>query len=133
VRIQRRFKLCSTKISSHTLSLQPRSKIEKGALRSKAIGETDPIYTDEAAARDAGHRSLPVPPTFLHCLESQASDPNELIAIAGRDLGRILHAEQQVTYHAMAHARDRLNFEPKIADVYSKKGGASISWSRNRA
>jgi hypothetical protein len=53
--------------------------------------------------------------------------------LAGRDLGRILHAEQQFTYHAMAHARDRLNFEPKIADVYSKKGGARFRGSRNRA
>jgi acyl dehydratase len=100
--------------------------VEKRALRffAKAIGETDPIYTDEAAARDAGYPSLPVPPTFLHCLESQASDPHELIAIARLVLGRILHAEQQFTYHAMAHAGDRLKFEAKIVDVYSKKGGA---------
>lgn len=100
--------------------------VEKGALRffAKAIGETDPVYTDEAAARQAGYKSLPVPPTFLTCLESQASDPGRLIAIAKLDLRRILHAEQQFTYHALAFAGDQLTFTAKIADVYDKKGGA---------
>ena len=28
----------------------------------KAIGETNPIYTDEAAALEAGYRALPAPP-----------------------------------------------------------------------
>src|SRR5213076_1850421 len=41
--------------------------VEKGRLRffAKAIGESDPVYTDESAARDAGHPTLPVPPTFF--------------------------------------------------------------------
>ena len=29
-----------------------------------AVGETDPIYHDEAAARAAGHPDLPAVPTF---------------------------------------------------------------------
>mgnify|MGYP006188918339 FL=1 len=54
-------------------------EVEKGRLRffAKAIGETDPIYTDEAAAREAGHRSLPVPPSFLTCLEAEGRDSDE--------------------------------------------------------
>ena len=58
-------------------------EVEKGKLRffAKAIGETDPVYTDPAAARDAGHRDLPVPPTFLFCLEMEG--PN---AAAMREL-----------------------------------------------
>jgi Acyl dehydratase len=100
--------------------------VEKSALRSfaRAIGETDPVYIDVAAARAAGHRSLPVPPTYLLCLESQASDPGRLIDLAKLDLRRVLHAEQQFTYHMMAFAGDRLTFETRIADVYDKKGGA---------
>ena len=44
--------------------------VEKGRLRffAKAIGETDPVYTDEAAAKAAGYKSLPAPPTFALCL-----------------------------------------------------------------
>ena len=39
------------------------AEVEKGRLKffAKAIGETDPIYTDEAAALAAGYRALPAP------------------------------------------------------------------------
>ncbi|MFS2122696.1 MaoC family dehydratase N-terminal domain-containing protein [Pseudomonas sp. Pseusp97] len=103
------------------------AEVEKGRLRffAKAIGETDPIYTDEEAARAAGYPTLPVPPTFLACLESEGRDMQEMITdVLGFDLGRILHAEQAFDYHAMAFAGDLLTFETRVADVYEKKGGA---------
>lgn len=100
--------------------------VEKGRLRffAKAIGETSPIYTDEAAAQAAGHRSLPVPPSFLKCLEGEGRDLTSVLELVKFDLGRILHAEQSFTYHAMAYAGDTLTFDGVIADVYEKKGGA---------
>ena len=100
--------------------------IEAGRLRffAKAIGQTDPEYVDPAAARDAGHPGLPVPPSFLFCLEMDAPDPAAMRTLLGIDYRRILHGEQQFIYHAMAHAGDTLRFEPRIADIYSKKGGA---------
>jgi acyl dehydratase len=101
------------------------AEVEKGRLRffCKAIGETDPIYTDEAAAKAAGYRGLPVPPTLLACLQGEGRDPLELLRILSFDLGRVLHAEQEFTYHKMAYSGDALTFETKIADVYEKKGG----------
>jgi acyl dehydratase len=100
--------------------------VEAGRLRffAKATGNTDPVYADEAAARDAGHAHLPVPPTFLFCLEMESPDPAALRKLLGIDYRRILHGEQQFHYHAMAYAGDRLRFEPRIADIYDKKGGA---------
>ncbi|MNP47527.1 hypothetical protein D3C76_1415850 [compost metagenome] len=101
--------------------------MEKGKLRffAKAIGETDPVYTDLAAAKDAGHKSLPVPPTMLMPLMSEIrGDIGGLMKLLGWDLGRILHAEQSFTYHRMAYAGDVLTFETRISDVYEKKGGA---------
>lgn len=100
--------------------------VEKGRLRffAKSIGETDPIYSDEAAAREAGHRALPVPPTFLFCLEMDAPNPAAVRELLGIDLGKVLHGEQSFTYHAMAYAGDRLSFEQRISDIYDKKGGA---------
>jgi len=103
------------------------AEVEKGRLRffAKAIGETDPVYTDEVAAKAAGHPSLPVPPTFLVCLESEGRDTDHIVEnIMGFDLGRILHAEQGFTYHRMAYAGDVLTFDTRIKDVYEKKGGA---------
>ncbi|MNR05382.1 hypothetical protein D3C85_1214120 [compost metagenome] len=101
-------------------------EVEKGRLRffAKAIGETDPIYTDEAAAKAAGYKSLPVPPTFLMCLQGEGVDLVEQLNVFGFDLGRILHAEQSFVYHRPAVAGDVLTFDTRVADVYEKKGGA---------
>jgi acyl dehydratase len=100
--------------------------VEKGRLRffAKAIGQTDPVYSDEAAARDAGHPGLPVPPTFLFCLEMDAPNPSAVRELLGIDIGKVLHGEQNFTYHAMAYAGDQLSFEQRIADIYDKKNGA---------
>lgn len=101
------------------------AKAELGQLRffAKAIGETNPIYTDEQAARDAGHPGVPLPPTFLFSLEFL------IPSNAWRDeLGivptRILHGEESFKYHRMAYAGDTLTFDVRIADIYDKKGGA---------
>jgi hypothetical protein len=99
---------------------------ERGRLRffAQAIGEQDPLYSDLDAARAAGHPDLPVPPTFLFCLEMDRPDPFSFLAEAGIDLARVLHGEQRFAYHAMAYAGDELTFESHIADAYDKKGGA---------
>jgi acyl dehydratase len=98
---------------------------EAGRLRffAKAIGETDPVYLDESAARDAGHPGLPLPPTFLFSLEFDRPSNawRDEIGIVG---SRILHGEQSFSYHRMAYAGDTLRFESRIADIYAKKGGA---------
>ena len=100
--------------------------VEKGRLRffAKAIGETVPVYTDEAAAQAAGHPGLPVPPTFLFCLEMESPDPAAIRNLLGLDYRRLLHGEQGFTYHRMAYAGDVLSFEQRIEDIYDKKGGA---------
>lgn len=101
-------------------------EVEKGRLRlfAKAIGETDPVYHDEAAARAAGHRALPVPPTFLFCLEMERDDPYDWFTELGIPLGRVLHGGQAFTYHAPAYAGDTLRFESEVTAVWHKKGGA---------
>ena len=89
----------------------------------KATGETRAEYLDEAAARDAGHPGLPLPPTFLFSLEltQPSSSWREEVGIQP---ARILHGEQSFTYHRMAYAGDTLHFRTQIVDIYDKKGGA---------
>nr|PZN01164.1 MAG: MaoC family dehydratase [Thermocrispum agreste] len=100
--------------------------VERGRLAffAKATGQDDPIYSDVAAAKAAGHPDLPVPPTFFFSLELEQSDPFAWITSLGVDLRTILHGEQSFTYHAMAYAGDELVLQPRIVDVTSKKGGA---------
>ncbi|BDH58556.1 MaoC family dehydratase N-terminal domain-containing protein [Tsukamurella sp. PLM1] len=109
-----------TRLPSTELTIDP------GRLRlfAKAIGETDPVFTDLATARAAGHPSLPVPPTFLFAIELEQPEPFDWLAAIGVDLRRVLHGEQRFEYHSVAHAGDVLTAHPSIADVYTKKGGA---------
>ena len=101
------------------------AEVEKGRLKffATAIGQTDPVYSDEAAAKRAGHPGLPVPPTFLFCLEMESPNPGALRELLEIPVPKILHGEQRFTYHAMAFAGDTLHFEQRIADIYAKKGG----------
>lgn len=101
-------------------------RVEPGRVRffARTIGETDLIYSDESAARDAGLPSLPVPPTFLFCLDLERDDPYDYMTTMGIELGKVLHGEQHFDYHRMAFAGDRLTFRSRITDIYRKKSGA---------
>lgn len=112
--------LIGTKIPTHTVD------VERGQLRffAKAIGETDPVYSDVEAAKAAGHRDVLVPPTFLFCADSGRTDGFNFLKHADIDIRYILHGEQGFTYHQPIHAGDRLTFETEVSDIYSKKGGA---------
>ena len=100
--------------------------VEASRLRffAKATGQTDPVYIDDEIARAAGHRALPVPPTFLFCLEMSAPNPEAVRELLGIEVATILHGEQHFDYHAVACAGDRLRFSQRITDIYAKKGGA---------
>jgi len=102
------------------------AEVEKSRVRffAKAIGETSPVFRDEAAARDAGFSAIPVPPTFLFCLAGDPDDPFHMLDVMDIDLGRVLHGEQSFTYHAPVHVGDRLVFSERVTDIYDKKGGA---------
>jgi acyl dehydratase len=101
------------------------AEVEKGRLRlfAKAIGETDPIYSDESAARAAGFRSLPMPPTFLFCLEMEQPDPYRWFREMEIPLPRALHGGQAFQYHRFSFAGDVMTFNSEIVDIYDKKGG----------
>lgn len=101
-------------------------EVEKGQLRffAKAVGETNPVYTDESAARDAGYRALPAPPTFVFTLNLAQPDPLSKYTDMGIDMAKVLHGEQQFEYFADICAGDRITLQSTIVDIFDKKGGA---------
>lgn len=110
---------------------EPRQvEIETGFLKffAKATGETDPVYFDEAAAKAAGHPSIPAPPTYLFSLALSApakrGDVFDSENGIGVDLAGVLHGEQSFTYHRPMYAGDRLTLKTTTTDIYAKKGGA---------
>jgi acyl dehydratase len=100
--------------------------VEKGriAFFAKVIGLTDPIHTDEAAARAAGYRGIVAPPTFIFGAPGDSGETMKLIETLEIDLGKVLHGEQRFDYHAPVCAGDTLRFQSKVSDIYDKKGGA---------
>jgi acyl dehydratase len=100
--------------------LVTRSRLQNFA---KATGQSDPIYTDVDSAKQAGHRDLPVPPTFVFGIELEAPNPFAFLEDLGVDLRTVLHGEQQFDYPQMACAGDELTASSRITDIYEKKGG----------
>ena len=101
-------------------------EVEKGQLRlfAKATGETNPVYTDEAVARDAGHPALPAPPTFAFSLNLLAPAKANSLTEMGVNIGNVLHGEQHFDYHTPIYAGDAIRLGGRITDIYEKKGGA---------
>jgi acyl dehydratase len=99
--------------------------IERSRLQffAKAIGETDPVYTDIAAARDAVYPDLPAPPTFLFAAELDAGVNDRLLADLAIPLSKLLHGEQSFSYHRMACVGDTVTVQSTITDIYDKKDG----------
>ena len=100
--------------------------VEAGQLKffAKATGETNPVYTDEAAAKAAGYRALPAPPTFCFTLNLAKPEPLGNYTGLGLDLGRLLHAEQEFEYLEPVCAGDTIRIEETLVDTYQKKDGA---------
>jgi acyl dehydratase len=95
-------------------------EIEKGMIRrfADALGDANPIYQDEAAARAAGFPALVAPPTFPAVLTSNERFRHSL------DLGTrsLLHGEQQFDHVRPVLAGDRITVRSKVADVQERSG-----------
>ncbi|MCP5367829.1 MAG: MaoC family dehydratase N-terminal domain-containing protein [Hyphomicrobiales bacterium] len=101
-------------------------EVEKGriAMFARAIGETDPVYFDAEAARAAGYRAIPVPPTFAFTIGLEGGSPARVIADMGIDKTRTVHGEQRFDYHGPIFAGDVITSRQKLVEDYEKKGGA---------
>ena len=101
-------------------------EIEKGRLRffARAIGETNPIYVDAAAASAAGHATIPAPPTYMFSIDLEGPEFLPIVKLLGLDIPRVLHGSQEFDYLAQIYAGDVITQTSKIADIFDKKGGA---------
>ena len=100
--------------------------VEAGKIRlfCKAIGEDNPIYVDEEAAKKAGYRAIPAPPTYLTAVTNDDPDKGGLLRLLNVDIGLILHGEQHFEYYAPVVVGDVVTCQEKVVDIYDKKGGA---------
>jgi len=96
--------------------------VEKNAIRrfAEALGDPNPLYQDEGAARAAGYAGLVAPPTFPLALTANERFRHSL------DLGTrsILHGEQLFEYARPIVAGDRITVVTRVADVQEKAGAS---------
>jgi acyl dehydratase len=96
--------------------------VERGAIRrfAEAIGDPNPIYVDDEAARQAGYHAVVAPPTFPFVLTMSERFRHSL------DLGTrsLLHGEQQFDYARPIVAGDRITVRSRVADVQERAGGS---------
>ena len=97
-------------------------EVEKGELRrfAEALGDPNPIYVDEAAARAAGYPALVAPPSYAAVLAANERFRQSL------DLGSraLLHVDQQLEYGRPIVAGDALTITSRVADVQERAVGA---------
>ncbi len=101
--------------------------VERGKIHEfcKAIGETNPIYLDPEAAKAAGYKDTPVPPTFQTAFQFWGyrelwDDMRDM----GIDTSRLLHAKEEYIYLNPVYPGDVIHAKGKVEDV--KAGKMSI-------
>lgn len=95
-------------------------EVEKGAIRkfAEAIGDPDQRYRDEAAAQQAGFKTIIAPPTFPVTFRA----PEEPIWTRLLDRRRILAGGQSFEYERPIYAGDRLQCRVHFTAVEDKVG-----------
>ena len=97
----------------------------------EAIGDTNPIYVDEAAARAAGHPGIVAPPTMLQSWvmwglagrPAGGDDPYERMTqlLFSRGFTSVVGTNSEQTYHRYLSVGDRLTMRTVIAAISDEK------------
>ncbi|MCF2524853.1 MaoC family dehydratase N-terminal domain-containing protein [Bradyrhizobium sp. G127] len=90
-----------------------------------ALNEQNRIYREERAAHDRCCSAIPIPPTYLFCLQMLDNEsPYEFLAELQIEPARVLHGEQSFSYHEPVVVGDTLTIVSTVADVAVKAAGA---------
>lgn len=84
----------------------------------RAIGDLNPLYFDEAYAKNTVHRGIIAPPTFPIAMLDETGEALNL----GLDYNRMLHGEQQFIYTRPIRVHDQLTCQQVVTDVYEREG-----------
>lgn len=94
--------------------------VEKSAIRrfAEALGDPNPVYVDEGAAKSAGFPGIVAPPTFAVTLVVNDRFRHSL------DLGtrNVLHGEQVIETVRPLVAGERITVKSRVADVQERTG-----------
>jgi len=96
-----------------------REKIREYA---NAVGESNPVYHDRQAAREAGFRDVVAPPMFAVVYSARAMGPAILDPDLGINLMMMLHGGQEFVWSEPVCAGDTITTTATVKDLYEKGG-----------
>jgi acyl dehydratase len=96
-----------------------REKIREYA---SAVGETNPVHLDVAAARTAGHTDVVAPPMFAVVYQSPSVMPALFDPEVGIDFAMMVHSGQEFRWERLVVAGEELTTTTTVASI-AEKGG----------
>ena len=104
--------------------------VEKSVIRRyvAAVGDTNPLYTDEEYARKAGYDGIIAPPTFVFDVNIRIDAP---VGEDGRPMARvtlppplskIARAGNEYEFHKPARVGDIISTRRKITNIFEREG-----------
>ena len=95
------------------------SEVEQGAIIkfARAIGDTNPIYNDDEAARDSRYGGIVAPPTFLRSMRSPGLRTSYTSPFSAN-----LDGGSEWTYFEAVRPGDRISVTTKIGDFNERTG-----------
>lgn len=87
-----------------------------------AVGETNPLHLDPAAARAAGYADVVAPPMFAVVYQAPSVMPALFDPEVGIDFAHLVHAGQEFRWERVVVAGEELATVTTVADV-AEKGG----------
>lgn len=85
-----------------------------------AIGDPNPLFRDEVAAKEAGYDSIIAPPTYLTKLNFVYAPQMILDPDLGLNYALVVHGEQEYEYSRPVRAGDVLIASPRISEITAK-------------
>ncbi|WP_318504095.1 MaoC family dehydratase N-terminal domain-containing protein [Bacillus sp. T3] len=98
--------------------------VERGKIKEfvQAIGDDNSIYYCVEAAKSAGFRDVPIPPTFATVIDMWAGpDFEQLIEALEINPLKVLHGEMQYTYVGDIYAGDTIHCSSKVTEAIEKR------------
>lgn len=86
------------------------------------MGDTNPAYTDQEAAKALGHADVIAPPTFAFAITFKAAEQVIQDPHLGLDYSRVVHGDQKFAYTRPVRAGDRLTVTSTIEAIKSLAG-----------
>ncbi len=96
-----------------------REKIKEYA---RAVGETNPLYLDEEAAREAGHADVVAPPMFAVVYSAPAVTPSLFDPEVEMNFAMMVHGGQEFEWGPLVVAGDEITTTTSVKDISERDG-----------